>query len=141
MLKFLRKTALWILLAPAVIFGAGIASNQLVLTANHDTFPVMWNAYRVFQYRLSLEVQKNGEDEDASMQAQAALIALDSAGMIDDIHCIMTSRTHLNWLADVFDMHDATYSIGDFLLALGEWLWALAPFIWAFEVIRRLRQG
>jgi len=62
------------------------------------------------------------------------------AGMIDDTHCLMTSKTHLNFLADVFDRGNGIYSIGDFLLSLSEWLGAFSLAIWVFEVIRRLGQ-
>ena len=40
MFKFLRKTALWILLSPLALGFLGAASNQLVLNVNNDTFPV-----------------------------------------------------------------------------------------------------
>ena len=52
----------------------------------------------------------------------------------------MTKDTHLNYLADIFDLHDGIYSIGDFLLMLGGWLMTFAPFVWAFEVVNRLRK-
>jgi len=57
--------------------------------------------------------------------------------MIDDSHCVMTSKTHLNFLADVFDF-GSIYSIGDFSLMLGEWLFGFAPFLFAFDVVRKL---
>ena len=60
------------------------------------------------------------------------------AGYIDDTHVVMTKQTHLNFLADVFDMHDGIYSAGDGLIYLGEWFFGFAPFIWVFESIRRL---
>ena len=64
------------------------------------------------------------------------------AGYIDDTHVIMTKQTHLNFLADVFDLKsDGIYSVGDFMLMLGEWLWAFAPFVWAFAVVNKLRKA
>ena len=64
-----------------------------------------------------------------------------AAVMIDEVHCVMTSKTHLNFLADIFDMHDAIYSIGDFLLMLGEWFSVFAPFVFVFDVTRKLAKS
>ena len=50
----------------------------------------------------------------------------------------MTPHTHLNWLADIFDFHDAVYSVGDFFIQFGEWLSAFTPFIWAGALGRKL---
>ena len=60
--------------------------------------------------------------------------------MIDDVHCVMTPDTHLNALADIFDFHSATYSVGDGLLILGEWLQSFMPFVWMFAVVDKLRK-
>ena len=134
MLKFLRKTALWVLLIPAALTYGGAASNQLVLAANHDKFPVMAN-----DFKAEIMVAKM-EAEWKQATAEAGLDIKLPEGMIDDTHCLMTKQTHLNFLADVFDLHDGIYSIGDFGIIIGGLLWAYAPFIWAFEVIRRLRK-
>jgi hypothetical protein len=56
---------------------------------------------------------------------------------IDEVHVTMTSQTHLNFLADVFDL-GTIYSIGDFAIMLGEWMLAFTPFIWGALVIRKL---
>jgi len=140
MFKSLRKTSLYILAIPIVLTLVGAASNQAVLYANNDRFPVMWNTYKVAQYRLGLEkTADTSEDLDIVIQATFDLQALESEGFIDDTHCVMTSQTHLNLLADIFDMKNAIYSIGDFLLMLGEWLGAFSPFLFVFDVIRKLR--
>ena len=134
MISFLRKTALWILLAPCLIWGAGFASNQLVLNANHDTFPVEVNTVkeRVFVAKAQAKYKELVEE----LGIDPAL----PAGMIDDTHCIMTSKTHLNLLADIFDLRgDGIYSIGDFMLMLGEWLWSFAPIVWCVTVVQKLR--
>jgi hypothetical protein len=114
MVRFLRVTLLWVLLLPPTATFLGAASNQLVLIANHDKFPVMLN-----------ETSRAGFEPDAN-------------GMIDREHCVMTSETHLNFLADIFDFKDGLYSIGDLLLMLGEWLGAFCPFVWVALVIERL---
>ena len=114
--KLLRVTGLWIILTPITIIIAGAGSNQMVLIANHEKFPVMLN-----DYKRSIAGPR-GEDQ-----------------MIDPVHCVMTSKTHLNFLGDLIEMVDGDHqSIGDLLLTFGYWLWAFAPYVWGFEVIRRL---
>lgn len=145
MFKFLRKTSLYILAVPALFFGLGLVSNQVVLWANRDKFPVMWSDYKVAEYELSLEqtaaqVDKSGEPTDKAEDAQLALVALKDEGFIDQVHVVMTSKTHLNFLADVFDLKEATYSIGDFLLMLSDWLMVFAPFLFVFDVVRKLQK-
>jgi hypothetical protein len=139
MFKFLRKTSLYILAIPVLIFGLGCLSNQIVLWANHDKFPVMWNTYKVAAEATDLAEATRSKDKDVAKQAAFDLEALLSLGYIDDTHVVMTSKTHLNFLADVVDLKSATYSVGDGLLILGEWLMTLSPFIFFFEVNRKLR--
>ena len=138
MFKFLRKTALWIVLAPLAITWTGAGLNQLVLNANHDTFPVEVNTRKeqIFVAKATAEWQ----EEAAAAKEDGVNIGMLPDGMIDDTHCIMTSKTHLNFLADVFDFKDGIYSAGDGLIYLGEWLSSFSIFIWAFEAIRRLRE-
>ena len=93
----------------------GAACNQLVLIANHDKFPVMLN------------------------EAKRVKLTPDANGQIDEVHCVMTSTTHLNFLADIFDFHDSISSAGDGLLELGEWLNTFCIFVWAALVIQKLR--
>lgn len=112
MKQFLIKTYLWIILLPIVFQGLGAGLNQAVLIANGDRFPVEINA-----------VQSKGASPDS---------------MLDDVHCVMSRSTHLNALADIFDFHTATYSVGDGLINLGEWLWSFAPFVWAFAVLKKV---
>jgi hypothetical protein len=134
MFSFLRRTSLYILAIPFLFTFLGAASNQSVLLANHDTFPVMVNDRKLADMadhdKKSVEIKFN-QPNPAEKQ--------DDVVMLDDTHCVMTSHTHLNALADIFDMKDAIYSIGDFSLMLGDWLWAFAPFLFAFDVIRKLK--
>ena len=132
MLKFLRKTSLYILAVPVMLFMLGSASNQAVLWANHDKFPVMVNTLK--ERVMVAQAQANYKE----LAAEAGIDPTLPAGMIDDTHCVMTDKTHLNFLADVFDMKTAIYSIGDFSLMLGEWLFGFAPFLFAFDVVRKL---
>ena len=135
--KLLRSSCLWILLTPYAIFGFGVASNQAVLIANHDKFPVMLNARKIDKMLSS------DQEQDLltilGIKPKAAPIAKipDPDGMLDDVHCVMTKSTHLNFLADVFDL-GSIYSIGDFTLYLGEWLMGWTPFVWGYAVIKKL---
>lgn len=113
--SFFRTTALWILILPYAFTFVGAASNQLVLIANHDKFPVMANPLRV-----------------TSMGADPA------QQMMDPIHCQMTHDTHLNALADIFDLQDAIYSIGDFFIGIGEWLSGFCFYVWLTVVVGKL---
>jgi hypothetical protein len=115
MRKFLRATALWILLLPYVATYTGAALNQLVIIANHDRFPVMGS---------SVKITKWGPDEN---------------GMLDATHCLMTKDTHLNFLADIFDLGGSIYSVGDGLIYLGEWLGEFCPFVFITVVIMKLK--
>jgi len=95
--------------------GLGTASNQAVKIANHDKFPVLDNGYHY---------QVNDD------------------GMMDDEHCVMTSETRLNALADIFDFEGKTLSIGDMLLNLGDWLrevgyWAFPIYLLAINGVRK----
>ena len=147
--KFRRvfcNSLLWILLAPFAVQGIGAASNQAVLIANHDKFPVMVNPVKLEELR---PLKHGGEDTVADIVAAltgtkkpeykpSPLVTIaDEAGMLDEIHCIMTSETHLNALADVFDMHDAIYSVGDFVLMLGEWMQGFCPFVFIALVFHK----
>ncbi len=124
MFKFLRKTALWILLSPIALQVTGAASNQLVLIANHDTFPVNINQVKLRQH----------------FQGEDGMVTLpDGTVMIDDVHCLMSSKTHLNWLADEFDL-GSIYSVGDFGIMLGEYLLEFAPLVWSLVIIEKLRR-
>lgn len=113
--KFFRVTMLWIVLLPYALVFLGAASNQAVIIANHDKFPVLINSR-------------------ALAQADA-----DEDGMLDNEHCIMTKDTHLNFLADIFDMKDSYISVGDMLLSVGEWIGTFSIFVWGSLVIIRLR--
>ena len=140
MFNFLRQTALWILLLPALTFGVGLASNQAVLVANHDRFPVMWNSYKAASLRYATEKAAQSDDPNVAEQAAFDLEAFNDEGYLDDTHVLMTSKTHLNFLADWIDLREATYSIGDFLLYLGEFGLKYAPAVWLAVAVQKLRK-
>jgi hypothetical protein len=132
MFNFLRKTSLYILAIPVLFTFLGAASNQVVLIANHDTFPVMLNDKKV--------ASMTGPNESVEIKFNSPNPAFEQNDvvMLDDVHCIMSHKTHLNALADVFDLKDGIYSIGDFLLMLGEWFGVFAPFVFVFDTTRKL---
>ena len=153
MMNFLRKTALWILLLPIAIWGIGVASNQAVLIANHDKFPVMINSARAqnLELRQLIAYQKamntlNDPTAKPEDWQKAGLVAEEieieqNTGMLDQVHCIMTPETHLNALADIFDFNqEGIYSIGDELLFLGDWLRFPCLLLWGFMLTDKVRK-
>ena len=135
MFSFLRRTSLYILAIPLLFTFLGAASNQLVLVANHDSFPVMLNDKKL------RDMTEPREQKAINFNKPIPAFETGDTVMLDDVHCNMTSETHLNALADIFDMKDAIYSIGDFSLMLGEWFWAFAPFVFVFDVTRKLAKS
>lgn len=128
---------LWILLLPLLIGFTGAASNQLVLAANHDKFPVMVNERKLREF----------EDRDAKaenvIQALGNLVGVNIVppkqdiddDMLDDVHCVMSEKTHLNFLADWIDMHTAMMSPGDMLIDFGGFLQEYAFVFWLAFVL------
>ena len=135
MFSFLRRTSLYLLAIPVLFTFLGAASNQVVLIANHDTFPVMVNAKKL------QEMTEPREQKSRLRYKPIPALETGDTVMIDDVHCNMTSETHLNFLADVFDLHNAIYSIGDFMLMLGEWFGVFAPFVFVFDTTRKLAKS
>jgi len=120
LLSFLRTPFLWVLLLPYAFIFAGAASNQLVIIANHGKFPVRTNAVHALKW-----VDPENPLPD---------------GMLDEVHCIMTDETHLNFLADIIDEHEAVKSVGDLALEFGEWSNTFAPFLYIGLVIVELKK-
>jgi hypothetical protein len=110
-MNYVRKALLCLILLPYALYVLGAASNQLVIVANHGKFPVMENPAWV-----SHDLAAGNLTED---------------GMTDDVHCIMTPETHLNFLADVFDFRDKIESIGDLLIDSGSLIHDYSFFILA----------
>lgn len=148
MLKFLRLTFLWVLLLPYLIGNLGAASNQLVLVANHDKFPVMYNevltaefhAINAEKIKFFESVPEDSDKKPLARVMEATIKAADAAGIVDERHCLMTSKTHLNFLSDVFDFHDGIYSIGDGFLYLAGWLDTFCPFVWVALILMRIKE-
>jgi hypothetical protein len=124
LLALARASLLWMLLLPYLMIFTGAASNQAVLIANHDKFPVMVNPVKLGHMVDSPE----------------SLSQLLSTGMIDDVHEVMTPKTHLNALADVFDFKDAVYSVGDGLIIGGSELYYPLAIAWLAIILYREKQ-
>ena len=135
MLSFFKRTSLYILAIPVLFMFLGAASNQLVLIENHDTFPVMVN-----DRKLAAMADHDKQSVETKFKPTPAE-KQDDTVYLDDVHVEMTSHTHLNFLADIFDMKDAIYSIGDFMLILGDWLGSFTFAIFVFDVVRKLRKA
>jgi len=139
MLNFLRKTSLYILAVPLLFTALGIASNQAVLQANHDSFPVLINERKLAKYLAEDNAEQKKDDPSTWLFRPIPVRTTDDAVFLDNVHVVMTKDTHLNALADVFDLGNI-YSVGDFSLMLGDWLWAFAPFVFGFDAVRKLNQ-
>lgn len=126
MKNFLRKFPYWYLLViPALLFGLGLASNQLVLLANHGKFPVMMNEliYETF-CKAASGIPQN---------------ACGNGGQfLDPVHSVMGPNSHLKFLADIFPIGDVSYSIGDVFLFLSELLFKFTPAMWLALTIRKV---
>src|ERR1700679_1871156 len=129
-----------LILVPLLILGLGIFSNQLVLFANHDRFPVMLN-----QTKLSRFVEKEdkptlpfGFDSRIRYEESATTpIDLGPEGMIDLVHCVMVPDSRLKPLADVWDLGSTIFSVGDFMIMLGSWLLNFTPIMWLALILRK----
>lgn len=141
MKRLLSFAYLWILALPLFFTFLGAASNQAVIAANHDRFPVMVNE------RKLKTIEKRETDEDNVLADIGGLIGIKLTpppppddGMIDDVHCVMTPETHLNFLADWIDLNDAIYSPGDLLLYLGSYLQPISFPIWFAIILCEFRR-
>lgn len=137
MKKFLSFAFLWILALPLLLTFTGAASNQLVLAANHDKFPVMVNERKLKEFETRDDKEIQAIASELGIQVQPDVEPDD--GMIDDVHCVMTDHTHLNFLADWIDF-GSIYSPGDLLLMLGDYLQPLSFPIWFAVVLADFRK-
>ena len=120
----LTRTYLYVFAIPLLFIFLGAASNQAVIIANNDTFPVRANLVKV-----KADVGDN------------PTILSDGTLMLDDVHCLMTSKTRLNWLADNFDFQNSIMSIGDLSLDLGEWSFGYSTLVWGVLVVKKLKDN
>ena len=129
MLKFLRRSALYIFAIPLLVYFFGAALNQIVINANHDTFPVLVNEAKLKTYFTNAEGN-----------VSQPVVLSDGTVMLDEVHCVMTDRTHLNFLADVFDIKTGVYSIGDIFIAVGQSGMDYIPYVWGLVLYTKQRE-
>jgi hypothetical protein len=129
--RFLTVTYLWILLTPYLFILLGNVSNQAVFSANNDMFPVRENAVKLL---ADLKADPDLVQLNLNMRESDPNAPI----MLDDRHCLMSDKTHLNWLGDIFDFHTDIVSIGDMLVNFGYWLQSFCPYLFAAFAIRRL---
>jgi hypothetical protein len=132
-MNILRKFAYWYLIVvPALILGLGIASNQLVLVANHGKFPVMMNEIQMEKFCSLADV------DPADVPQIPAAACMKGGEMIDPVHSVMGPNSHLKALADIFPLGRNIYSVGDGLIYLGLWLLSFTPYMWLALTIRKV---
>lgn len=151
--KKLFKIPYWYLIAiPLLCIGLGTVSNQVVLWDNFDKFPVMYNAEKVHEScqpakkddleSIIIKALKGDGSKTKNLKLQLSVldpnVCANGGPFLDDVHVIMTKDSKLKPLADIWDFHDVTYSIGDFMLMLGDWFMGWAPLAWLVLVIRKL---
>lgn len=136
-MKILRKFPYWYLIAiPVLMFVLGAASNQAVLIANHGKFPVMMN-----EAEVSLACAPPSEDKESqkfSIFNSSVPSCTKGGQFLDRTHSIMGPNSHLKALADIFDLGEAVFSLGDFSIMLGTFLLKFTPLAWLFLTIRKL---
>ena len=137
MKKLLTFAHLWILVLPWFLSFTGALSNQLVLAANHDRFPVLLNEHKLRDFE-NAESERN-EIRDIRSLLGDSVQQLDD-GMLDDVHCVMTDQTHLNFLADWIDLHTETCSPGDLLLNIGDYLGTYSFWVWFALVLSDIQR-
>jgi hypothetical protein len=159
MFKKLFKIPYWYLIAiPLLSIGLGTVSNQAVLWDNFDKFPVMYNAEKI-QKACRPADAKNALAEDiikalTGQKKSAAPDKTNNLGLqlsvpdpnvcanggifLDDIHVIMNKDSKLKFMADIWDFHDVTYSIGDFMLMFSDWMLGWSVTAWLVLVVRKL---
>lgn len=120
----LNRIPYWKLVAiPALLYMLGAASNQAVLIANGGRFPV-----QVTPAALKYEI---GEERTRTV---------DGIVYLDPVHTVMRPEDHLKMLADVIDLHVATFSIGDLFLIVGDFGFAKGIVAWLALILKKLME-
>jgi hypothetical protein len=158
MFKKLFKIPYFYLIAiPLLSIGLGTVSNQIVLWDNFDKFPVMYNAEKVHEScqpreaadKMAAEIIKalTGQKKSAApnktnnlgleLSAPDPNVCANGGIFLDDMHVIMNKDSKLKFMADIWDFHDVTYSIGDFMLMFADWMLGWSVIAWLALIIRK----
>ena len=135
----------WVIALPILFVALGALSNQVVLIANHDKFPVMVNNRKLQGFLRPADEEEVIKSVTIDGLIQIPLSTLpvgkvrpyDPDGMIDNVHCIMSPSSRFKALADIWDLR-AIYSVGDGLILLGTWFLSFAQTAWIVLVLRKL---
>jgi hypothetical protein len=164
----LPKIPFWQLIAiPLLLWVVGAGMNQAVLIANWGKFPVMYNEFQITIYKAVQQKQCSPSPEekrllppwmgraaqtpkspekfsvfDTSVATNPVCEALMSNGQFtDNVHTIMGHNSNLKFLADVFNLGPAIYSLGDFLILAAEYLGDMAGLAWIVLIIRKFNEA
>jgi hypothetical protein len=119
----IRTFPYWQLLAiPALLFAIGFTCNMTALISNGGRMPVLVTKGEIFE----------GAKPDYAKE-----VFYDGIEFIDPIHTVMRKEDHVKFLCDIFNLHDGTYSIGDFFAISADWLWDKFSIAWLALVIRK----
>jgi hypothetical protein len=125
MLKFLRKSKLYLFAIPFLLWTLGAGMNQIAINANHDSMPVLYNAGNV---RAFVHV-----DEGYPIESQGEMLT-------DGIHSVLTSESRFYILCDIIDFHNVKYSLGDGVLFASRWLESVIPYVWGLALYAEVRK-
>lgn len=99
-MKFFSKIPYWKLLAiPVLAYTIGFTCNMTALISNGGTMPVL---------------STDGEVWQGDKPNWSKVVLYENTIFFDPIHTRMKPTDHVKWLCDIFNLHNGTYSIGDF---------------------------
>jgi hypothetical protein len=52
---------------------------------------------------------------------------------------VQGDNSHLTAMADIWDLGDHIYSVGDGAIMLGDWLLTFTPFMWLALILKKLQ--
>jgi hypothetical protein len=126
MLKFLRKTKLYVFAFPILLWILGAGLNQIAINANYDSMPVLYNVGNVDQFID----HKNGFPKES----------VGGTILTDERHSVLTPDSHVYLLCDIIDFGDVKYSVGDFLIKASRTLDGAIPYIWGLALYSEVRK-
>jgi len=123
MLKFLRKTKLYVFALPLLLWTLGAGLNQIAINANHDSMPVLYNAGNV----------KDFIKEGYPKESQGEILT-------DSTHSVLTPDSRFYVLCDVIDFGSVKYSVGDVFIFASQDLGEFIPYVWGLALYAALRK-
>lgn len=124
MLKFLRKSKLYILTIPILLAVLGTGLNQVAFNANHDAMPAIHNEVSVKEF----------------YQPGFPVVEHDGTILTDARHSLLTSKSHLFLLCDIIDFDSEILSVGDVFLKASDALYPYIGYVWGVTLYASLRK-